>query len=286
MLSRNRHSREGGNALISIFFWLCVLQLLMPYSMQAAEGEKAHIILTGSSTVAPLVSEIARLFEKAHPEILVDVQTGGSSRGIADTRRGLADIGLVSRDLKENEKDLKAFSIALDGITMILHQNNPVLKLSDVEIIAIYQGKIKNWKKVGGRDAPITVVNKSEGHSTLELFTRYFKLKNTEIHPDVVIGENAQGIKTVSGNPDAIGYVSIGAATLEAELGTPIKLLPVTNISPILKNVQNGRFPIRRPLNLVTKEKPEGWVKRFIQFARSKEVRAVIREQYFVPLPE
>ncbi len=271
---------------ILLLFWVLSLQIFLPQHTHAAGKEKTHLVLTGSSTVAPLVSEIARLFEDSHPEIQVDVQSGGSSRGIADARRGLAEIGLVSRDLKENEKDLKAFSIAFDGITIILHRDNPVKKLSNAEIVAIYQGKIKNWEKVGGHDAPITVINKSAGHSTLELFTAYFKLKSTEIHPDVIIGDNAQGIKTLSGNPDAIAYVSIGAAALEAELGTPIKLLPVANISPTLENVQNGRFPIRRPLNLVTQKKPTGWVLRFIQFARSKDVRAVIQEQYFVPLPE
>lgn len=271
---------------VSIFLWVLFFQVFLPQDAQTDGKETMHIVVTGSSTVAPLVSEIARLFEKAHPEIQIDVQMGGSSRGIADARRGLADIGLVSRGLNENEKDLKAFPIAFDGITVILHKNNPVKKLSDAEIIAIYKGKIKNWKKVGGRDAPITVVNKSEGHSTLALFTHYFKLKNTEIRPDIIIGENAHGIKTVSGNPDAIAYVSIGAATFEAGLGGAIKLLPLAGISPTLENVQNGRFPIRRPLNLVTQEKPEGWVLRFIQFARSKEVRPLIQEQHFVPLPE
>lgn len=269
-----------------IFLWVFFFQLFLPPDAQTDRKETTHIVLTGSSTVAPLVSEIARLFEKVHPEIQIDVQMGGSSRGIADARRGLADIGLVSRDLNNNEKDLKAFPIAFDGITVILHKNNPVKKLSDTEIIAIYQGRIKNWKKVGGRDAPITVVNKSEGHSTLVLFTRYFKLKNTEIRPNIIIGDNAQGIKIVSGNPDAIAYVSIGAAAFEVALGTRIKLLPLADISPTLANVQNGRFPIRRPLNLVTKEKPERWVLRFIQFARSKEVRPLIQEQHFVPLPE
>jgi len=273
-----------GSLKISLFSLFLFFQVCMSQGVLAKGKEKTHIVLTGSSTVAPLASEIARLFEKKHPGVFVDVQTGGSSRGIADARRGLADIGMVSRNLKKNEADLNAFSIAFDGVTMILHKNNPVSKLSHAEIIAIYRGQIKNWKKVGGRDASITVVNKAEGHSTLELFTRYFELKNSEIHPDVIIGDNAQGIKTVSGNPDAIGYVSIGAARVDVAWGAPIKLLPVAKVSPTLENVQNGHFPIRRPLNFVTKKIPAGWVKAFIQFARSKEVRAVIQEQSFVPI--
>ncbi|MCH9639427.1 MAG: substrate-binding domain-containing protein, partial [Betaproteobacteria bacterium] len=82
----------------------------------AASAASQRLVLTGSSTVAPLVGEIARQFESLNPGVRIDVQTGGSSRGINDARNGIADIGMVSRALKTNEKDLLAFTIALDGI--------------------------------------------------------------------------------------------------------------------------------------------------------------------------
>ncbi len=107
------------------------------------------------------------------------------------------------------EKAWRSFSIARDGVTIILNKDNPLPALSDKQVVDIYTGKIKNWKEVKGKDAPITVVNKAEGRSTLELFTHYFKLKNSDIKAQVVIGDNEQGIKTVAGNPNAIGYVSI-----------------------------------------------------------------------------
>ncbi len=251
-----------------------------------ADPSESQLVLTGSSTVAPLAAEIAHHFEKMHRQVRVDVQTGGSSRGIADARRGLADIGMVSRHLKPAEEHLWEFPIAYDGITLIVHKSNPVDGLSNNEVREIYQGRINNWKMLGGRDAPITVVNKAAGHSTLELFTDYFHLKQQEIRASVIIGDNAQGIKTVAGNPDAIAYVSIGAAAYDSGQGLPIKLLPVDQVSPTLFNLQSGKFPILRPLNLVTLEVPEGWVKKFIQFARSPEMKSIIQEQYFVPRPD
>ena len=87
------------------------------------------LVLTGSSTVAPLAAEIGKRFESLHPNVRVDVQTGGSSRGINDARAGLANIGMASRALKENEADLLSFTIALDGISMIINQANPVTSL-------------------------------------------------------------------------------------------------------------------------------------------------------------
>ncbi|GAB4192282.1 MAG: phosphate ABC transporter substrate-binding protein [Coleofasciculaceae cyanobacterium] len=253
-------------------------------STQSSDKLQGKLVLTGSSTVAPLATEIGKSFEAEHSGVRIDVQSGGSSRGITDARKGLANIGMVSRTLKAEEKDLQSFMIARDGVTIILHKDNPVKSLSDRQVIDIYTGKVGNWKQVGGKDAPITVVNKAEGRSTLELFTNYFKLKNSDIKAQVVIGDNEQGIKTVAGNPNAIGYVSIGTAEHDSSNGVPIKLLPVNGIAPTTANVQNGTFPISRPLNLVMKTQPQGLEKEFIDFARSQKVQNIVKEQNFISL--
>ncbi len=257
-----------------------------PKISESTDQLQGKLVLTGSSTVAPLATEIGKRFESENPEVRVDVQTGGSSRGIADTRQDVADIGMVSRNLKEAEKDLQAFAIARDGIGVILHQDNAVESLSDQQLVDIYTGKLENWQAVGGTNTPITVVNKAEGRSTLELFLEYFNLNNRDIQADVIIGDNQQGIKTVAGNPDAIGYVSIGTAEYTMENGTPIKLLPVGGIAATTENVQNGIFPLSRTLNLVTKTQPQGLDQTFIKFAQSKQVEDIVKEQNFVPVSE
>lgn len=260
--------------------------LLIAMLMNAVAGANAaseRLVLTGSSTVAPLAGEIARRFETRHRGVRIDVQTGGSARGIQDARNGIADVGMVSRALKPEENDLHAFTIALDGIGIILHAHNRVAALSKQQIADIYTGKITNWKSVGGADARITVVNKAEGRSTLELFLHYLQLKNSEIKPHIIIGDNPQGIKTVAGNPHAIGYVSIGAAEYEAGRGAPIRLLTLDGVEASVANVRNGTFPLSRPLNLVTSGEPQGLARRFIEFARTPQVHDLIEAQYFVP---
>lgn len=242
------------------------------------------LVLTGSSTVAPLANEIAKRFESLHPQVRIDVQTGGSSRGIADARQGLADIGMVSRALKASEDDLQAFTVARDGIGVIVHSSNPVATLTDSKVVDIFTGAISNWQQVGGSDVPITVVNKAEGRSTLELFVSYFSLSNTEIEADVVVGDNQQGIKTIAGNPGAIGYVSVGSAEFEAERGVTIKLLPMAGIPASVANVRDGSFPLSRPLNLVTRETPAGLAAAFVDFATSAAVAEIVEDQYFVPI--
>jgi len=254
------------------------------WSGSLPQEESQRLVLTGSSTIAPLASELGKRFESLHPGVRVDVQMGGSSRGIADARRGTADIGMASRALKDTEDDLWAHQIARDGVCIILHAANPVDSLTDQQVVDIYTNKINNWKQVGGNDAPIVVVNKAEGRATLEVFLAYFKLENPSIQADVVIGDNEQGIKTVSGNVDAIGYVSIGTAQYDEEHGVPIKLLPTGGVSASTKTLANGSFPISRPLNLVTKDAPAGLAKAFIEYCQSEQVYDLIKDQYFVPV--
>ena len=265
--------------LLSIFLLLSINGCL-----EAPAAPESRLVITGSSTVAPLVAEIGKRFETFHPQWRVDVQTGGSSRGITDTRQNLADIGMASRSLNADEHDLHSTVIAYDGIGFIVHRSNLIEALQPQDIIDIYTGQISNWRELGGRDAPITVVNKAEGRATLELFLQFFQLQSRQIKAHVVIGDNEQGIKTVAGNPNAIGYVSIGTAEYDSAHGIPIKLLRLGDIPASLKTVQEGLFPLSRPLNLVTTSVSNESVEAFIDFATSPEVHDLVKQHYFVPL--
>ena len=269
---------------LSCLFGLSVIGGITACNQNSANLESEKLTLTGSSTVAPLASEIAKKFEAEHPGVRIDVQTGGSSRGLADAAQGLADIGMISRALKEDETNFQSFAIANDGIGIILQSSNPVENLSDEQVVDIYTGEIDNWQQVGGIDAPITVVNKAEGRSTLELFLDHFQLENSQIQADAIIGDNQQGIKTVAGNKNAIGYVSIGAAERDISAGVPLKLLPVGGVEASTSTVQNGSFPLSRPLNLVTTQAPAGLTKEFIEFAQSEKVNDLVEAQNFVPV--
>lgn len=271
---------------------VCSLFVACDQSSSASSGSASHdadalqgnLTLTGSSTIAPLAAEIAARFERLHPGVRVDVQTGGSSRGIRDAMRGAADIGMVSRDLKPDESVLQTHTVARDGVGIIIHSSNPVAALSDDQVTGIYTGGIRNWNVVGGSDAPIVVANKASGRATLEVFLRHFQLDERQVRADIVIGDNQEGIKTVAGNPHAIGYVSIGAAEFEADQGVPIRLLPASGVPATTEALTEGRFPISRPLNLVTADEPTGLANAFIDYAKSDHVHDLIRGLYFVPI--
>lgn len=248
--------------------------------------EKSKIIITGSSTVAPIMASIAEAFEHVHPELRIDVQSGGSSRGVADLRKGLNHIGMISRELHKNEQDLKAIPIATDGIALIVHADNPIKNLDRQAIQDIYTGKKNQWSEFGGPEKPIVVIHKDTGRATREVFLQYFGLKAEEVKANILIGENAEGIKTVTNNPLAIGYVSIGAAEKEKQLGAHLKLLPLNGIAANTTNLKLGTYPAKRKLNLIVKKDMalDPNVLELIEFTTSKKVYPLIEEKQFVPL--
>ncbi len=272
---------------ISVFL---VLLAILPALSGCQESPAANpptqkLIITGSSTIAPLIADIGKRFEAQHPGVRVDVQTGGSSRGVADTRSGIAHIGMASRALHPRETiDLVGTAIAQDGIGLIVHADNPVANLSTQQVVDIYTGAITNWQSVGGKNAPIVVVNKAEGRATLEIFLQHFHLTNSAIKADVVIGDNEHGIKTVAGNPQAIAYVSIGTATYDVSAGIQIKLLQLDAIPASLNTVKNGTFPLSRPLTLMTPKHPHALAQTFITFAASPHVQHLVTQHSFSPL--
>ena len=240
--------------------------------------------ITGSSTIAPLAAELAKMLESNYPGLRINVQTGGSSRGLADTRQGTADMGMVSRKLKSSEHDVQSHLLAKDGVSIIVHKDNPIQELTLAQIKDIYLGNINNWQSLNGIDKKITVINKAEGRSTLEVFLAFFHLKNTNIKPDIVIGDNEQGVKLVSRNPNAIGYVSIGTAEYNVKAGTSIKTLPLNGVPATTEKLASGEFPLSRELNLITKGKPSSLAQLFIDFSKTEEAKKIIREFGFVPI--
>lgn len=288
MSDTSRYSRALGslNALIIPRFVVGATALFVSGCGGEKTDETKSLIITGSSTVAPLVADAAKRFEESHPDYRIDVQTGGSSRGIADAGSGLAAMGIASRALKpeEIESGLTQHRIAMDGVCVIVHKDNPVSGFDKQQLIDIYTGKVSDWKDVGGTPGEIVVANKAEGRATLEVFLEYTGLDSADIHADVVVGENQQAIKTVAGNPNAIGYVSVGHAASEAAAGTPIKPVSCDGVPATTEAVARGDFPITRPLQIITKGELSPAAKAFLDYLKSAEINDLIESHLYVPV--
>ena len=271
-------------------FLLCLMLTAAPLPGFAQGTASApltgKLLITGSSTMAPMVEELGKRFRARHPGVVISVEAGGSGRGVADALEGKADIGMASRKLSQKEKALFAIPIARDGVAFVVHKDNPVGGLTRMQALAVFTGKTADWKALGGAAARIEVVTRTPGHATLEIVPRYFGIAPEAIKAAHVMGDSAEVQRLIAANRNAIGFLSTGAVDDAVQKGQPLKPLALDGKAPGSGSIRDGTWPLSRPLNLVTRRVPAGAAKAFIEFALSRAAREAILEHDFVPFSD
>ncbi|WAM31563.1 phosphate ABC transporter substrate-binding protein PstS family protein [Caldicellulosiruptor naganoensis] len=239
-----------------------------------------RILIAGSTSVQPLADELAKYFMQQNPKVSIEVQGGGSSVGIKSAIQGIVDIGTSSRELTEDErkqlaaKGWQEIKIAEDGIAVIVHKTNPVSNLSVEQIRDIFSGKIKNWKEVGGKNAPIVVVTREEGSGTRGAFEEIVMGK-AKITDSAIVQPSTGAVKTtVSQDENAIGFISLGV------LDSTVKGVKVDGVEPTEKNVKLGKYKVKRPFLFLVSKNPSRVTKAFVDFVLSDEGQAIVAKNY------
>ena len=240
------------------------------------------VTISGSTSVGPVVEILGEDFSTKNEGVSVEVQQIGTSAGIKNAIEGTSQIGMASRDLKDEEKasGLKETQIAIDGIAVITNKNNEVKDLTLEQVKDIYTGKITNWKDVGGKDTPIVVVSREDGSGTRDGFQENVGFESEELTKDAQISDGSGNIKsTVEGNENAIGYISFGY------VDDKVNALMIEGIELTTENVKNNKYAIARPFLLVNKEdniSEEGT--KFIDFILSDEGQKIVEDKGFISI--
>lgn len=234
----------------------------------------------GSTSMEKVIGFLSEAYMKEHENIKVTYNPTGSSSGIQAVTEGRCDIGLASRDLKEEETaDLQGTVVAIDGIGIIVHPDNPVTDLTIEQIGLIYSGKITNWKEIGGNDAPIVCIGREAASGTRDGFEEVTGTKN-KCKYSQELTSTGDVVQTVCGNPNAIGYASV------ASVNDTVKLVSVEGISPTTETIQNGEYKVQRNFVLVTKKDTplSKTAQEFFDFATSPQADSLITEAGAVPV--
>lgn len=267
---------------------------LIPRGSYAQENVKIKI--QGSTTVNSVVSEAAEIVSKEKGwKIFVDTQ-GGSSGGISALGDGLVDIAMISKPVSPEDRakyphiNFIPYPIGLDGVALVVSQpvwEGGLRSLSQKQVQDIYESKIKNWKEVGGPDAPIVFYNKEPGRGTWEVFANwaYNGHKNAPLvsHPEV--GSNEETRNKVSFHPSAISQLSFAWA----ERSDKIKSLGIKTdegkiIYPSLETIRNESYPMARTLYVVTNGQARGPIKEFIDFLLSERGQKLVEKNGYLPI--
>ncbi len=252
-----------------------VLALACVAMLFAACGtkESGAVSTDGSTSMEKVIGALGESFMQKYEGTTFTYNPTGSGSGIKAVQAGTCDIGLASRNLKDEEKSsgLKQTVLAYDGIAIIVHPDNPVSDL-DVDTIAkIYTGEITNWKDVGGNDAEIVLIGREAGSGTRDGFESITGTEgNCKYRQELT--STGDVITTVSQNPDAIGYASLAA------LKDSVKALKVGGVEPTEASVKDGSYVIQRPFVLVTVEGKElsKTAQEFFDYVTSADAASII----------
>lgn len=243
------------------------------------------VTIIGSTSVEKLAIALSDKFTDANPNYTFDVQAPGSSAGIKAAIDGTADIGMASRALAVEEKTagLKEFTIALDGIAVVVNPANPVNGLTAEQITGVFSGKITNWKEVGGKDQEILLVSREAGSGTRDAFEELMNLvkyKQSLIAEDrAIFAESTNSVaQNVQDKAEAIGYISLGS------LKSNVKALEVDGVPCTVANVQAGAYKVARPFLMVTKGEPNASVQAFLDYVFSDAGQNVVSDEKFIPV--
>lgn len=251
----------------------------------------------GSDTLVNLALAWAERYMELHPDVRLSVTGGGSGTGIAALINGTVDIANASRAMKQEEIEAAEangispveFVVARDAIAVVVHPSNPVDRLTLQQISNIYTGKITNWREVGGEDRPIVLLSRESNSGTYVYFLEnVIRMGNEEsdllFSPDALLMPSSEGISTeVEQNPNAIGYDGLGYVTPDQKV---IAVAPDADgpyVLPSVETVNDGSYPISRPLYMYTAGEPTGQVKAYLKWVRG-EGQEIVPELGFVPL--
>lgn len=213
-----------------------------------SDSNVASISISGSTSVGPLMEKVQEKYEENN-SVILEIQQNGSGAGIKDVISGISEIGMSSRELKDEEKNsVEATTVAYDGIALLVNPENKVKNISLEDVKNVYTGKITNWKELGGEDAPIVVISREEGSGTRDAFQEIVGYKSEELTKKATISDGSGAVKTtVAGNKNAIGFASF------EYIDETVSALNVNDVEPTADNVKGGQYKISRPFLLVTK---------------------------------
>jgi phosphate transport system substrate-binding protein len=242
------------------------------------DRSQTDLTLAGSTSIQPFADKWAEVFMQAHPDLGVNVQGGGSSSGIQACKSGACQIGMSSRELKGDEKDLVEIVVARDGLAIIVHPSNPVRGAKVAEIKQIFAGDLRNWSLLGGADKPITVVTREEGSGTRGAFQELVMGKTRIFRGAITEDSNGTVREIIAHDPAAIGFISLGLVNEQ------VRALDLDGAAATDENIENGRYKLVRPFLFVSRGEPAGLAKEFVDFVLSAEGQALVKKEGLLPV--
>jgi len=265
--------------IFAILFWVAG-----GASTEAASDLSGKLNLFVAGREQGIFEKTAVKFEKLNPMVRTRFVATDGAEPLAALADGSADIAVLGRTLKPEEKEWAGTVVGWEGIAIMVNASNRVLDVTTKQITDLLEGKARTWDELGGLESKISVIHREEGKGVRPYLEQQLNLVGKLVNGKGVVEPDKEAIRTVSGSLNAVSYVNLSAGLGNVNVGVPIRLLSINKVDPELSNVSSGAYPLRRPLVLVTKTPPSPVVKAFIDFMLDKEGQKAVLEEDFVPL--
>ncbi len=231
-----------------IFALIMCLVLALGSLTACGETEAQSVSTDGSTSMEKVMGYFMEAFMEENENITVTYNPTGSGSGIQAVIDGTCDIGLASRNLKDEELETcDQTVVAIDGIAVIVNTENTVSDLTIAEIAAIFTGEITNWSEVGGEDLPIVCIGREASSGTRDGFEPITGTADACVYSQELTS-TGDVVSAVSSNPNAIGYVSL------ASVNDTVSAISVEGVYPTSETVLDGTYQIQRNFVFVTKK--------------------------------
>lgn len=240
---------------------------------KAPKYKRHTVTVAGSTSIMPFVEKLSEHFMVDHPGFAIDVQGGGSTAGIQACLNDTVNIGMSSRQLKEQERLLNQIIMCYDGISIVVHPRNPITALPLKAVRDIFSGKIRNWSELGWLNREIDAVTREEGSGTRGSFEDLV-MHGTEISDRIMVQDSNGSVKeVVATDPYAIGYISLGL------VDGKVRAVTIDGVQPNAESIKLGEYKIVRPFLFVTHGELDRGGREFVDFVLSEQGQNILKKE-------
>lgn len=279
LISRRTFIRTAG-------VWILTCGLMFFCNADAAPT--GRILIAGYGPELPAIQDLAKAYERLHPGTAIDFEWDSTVRAVHLVKTGEAQIAVTDQP----DPALDTIQIAWDGIAIIINFSNPVKEVSSAQLSGLLSGQIRNWSALDGPSVAVEVISRSSATNLTPGLQRSLGLMKQPETSSAPIPSDQNVLRLVAGRDATISYISLPVALKAQEDGVSIRILTIDQVDPGEATVRSGRYPLRRPVLMLTRKELNPLTESFLSFVRSVNGQALVRNMFVsadssvpVPLP-
>ena len=252
-----------------------------PICLSFAEDLRGVLTVVGRGPERPVIEKLARAFEKSHIGTAIDIKWNRNFRTADMIKSGEADLAIAGRE----EAGLMATTVAWDGLALIVNFSNPVKAVTTEQAASLFSGAIRDWSELHEKaEGRVRLLVRPDDQNLTDGFERSFNIVGRVATAAEPVRSDQTVLSRVSGQLDAVGFLSLNAALEAVTYGMSVRILLLDGIEPGTPTVKSGQYKLTRPVTFLTREQHNPLTRGFVEFALSTQGRGILDEMY-IPYP-